>query len=89
MERPSKKHRAEEGNGFCGGDVSNGKHEVERVEMAGLMYEENFVSPEEEKELLEHIDRGQWLFDLKRRVQHFGYKYDYKYDRLPPPRRRF
>lgn len=46
--------------------------------MEGLTYVENFITNEEERELLEHIDRGQWLFDLKRRVQHYGYKYDYK-----------
>jgi alkylated DNA repair dioxygenase AlkB len=28
--------------------------------------------------LLDAIDREQWLTDLHRRVQHYGYKYDYK-----------
>ncbi len=28
--------------------------------------------------LLQEIDRLDWLSDLKRRVQHYGYKYDYK-----------
>lgn len=29
-------------------------------------------------ELLGKVDAGSWLLDLKRRVQHFGYKYDYR-----------
>jgi hypothetical protein len=79
MERPVKKHRGEEGsNGAGNGQV----HAVEQVQMEGLTYVENFITNEEERELLEHIDRGQWLFDLKRRVQHYGYKYDYKYVRV-------
>lgn len=76
MERPVKKHRGEEGSN---GDGNGQVHAVEQVQMEGLTYVENFITNEEERELLEHIDRGQWLFDLKRRVQHYGYKYDYKY----------
>merc|ERR1711879_418517 len=75
MERPVKKHRGEEGSN---GDGNGQAHAVEQVKMEGLNYVENFITDEEERELLEHIDRGQWLFDLKRRVQHYGYKYDYK-----------
>lgn len=29
-------------------------------------------------ELLSKVDAGIWLLDLKRRVQHFGYRYDYR-----------
>ncbi len=42
----------------------------------------NFISKEEEEELLHNIDKSEWLPDLKRRVQHFGYKYDYKARRI-------
>jgi alkylated DNA repair dioxygenase AlkB len=28
--------------------------------------------------LLDQIDKRQWLEDLRRRVQHYGFKYDYK-----------
>ena len=28
--------------------------------------------------LLSRIDNQQWLGDLKRRVQHYGFKYDYR-----------
>jgi alkylated DNA repair dioxygenase AlkB len=33
---------------------------------------------EEEHKLIEIIDTQKWLPDLKRRVQHFGFKYDYR-----------
>lgn len=44
----------------------------------GLTYLDDFLSPELETELVGHIDAAPWLGDLKRRVQHYGYKYDYK-----------
>lgn len=46
--------------------------------MEGLTYIKNFISVEEETLLLEFINKETWLTDLKRRVQHYGYKYDYK-----------
>ncbi len=44
----------------------------------GLRYVPNFISEEEHDALLTAIDAQTWLTDLKRRVQHYGYKYDYK-----------
>lgn len=46
--------------------------------ISGLTLIENFISEEEEDNLIKHIDNQPWLNDLKRRVQHYGYKYDYK-----------
>ena len=43
----------------------------------GLTYLPEFISKEEEKNLIEFIDSQQWNTDLKRRTQHYGYKYDY------------
>ncbi|MFN0037595.1 MAG: alpha-ketoglutarate-dependent dioxygenase AlkB [Saprospiraceae bacterium] len=48
----------------------------------GLSYIGHFITVEEEKLLLTAIDAGVWLHDLKRRVQHYGYKYDYKARRI-------
>lgn len=45
--------------------------------ISGLMYIPDFVSDEEEGQLLSTIDGCEWLDDLKRRTQHYGYKYDY------------
>jgi alkylated DNA repair dioxygenase AlkB len=44
----------------------------------GLSHLPDFVTPEQEAELIRHIDGSPWITDLRRRVQHFGYRYDYK-----------
>ncbi|WP_444933444.1 alpha-ketoglutarate-dependent dioxygenase AlkB [Microbulbifer sp. JTAC008] len=44
----------------------------------GLTYIEEFISKEEEQFLLNSLDNEEWLTSLKRRVQHYGYRYDYK-----------
>lgn len=43
----------------------------------GLIYIADFISLSEEMELLNNIDSNPWKDDLKRRVQHYGYVYDY------------
>jgi len=48
------------------------------VDIAGLSYVADYVSPAEQADLLNSIDQQLWLNELKRRVQHYGYKYDYK-----------
>ncbi|MGL5889269.1 MAG: alpha-ketoglutarate-dependent dioxygenase AlkB [Bacteroidia bacterium] len=48
----------------------------------GLDYQPNFLTPEQEKQLIQAIDALPWLTDLKRRVQHYGYRYDYKARRI-------
>ncbi|MDJ0842461.1 MAG: alpha-ketoglutarate-dependent dioxygenase AlkB, partial [Acidobacteriota bacterium] len=44
----------------------------------GLVYKPGFLSLREQKMLLHQVDALPRLSDLKRRVQHYGYKYDYK-----------
>ena len=44
----------------------------------GLTYLPNFLSEVEECELIELIDKQIWSEELKRRVQHYGWRYDYK-----------
>lgn len=44
----------------------------------GLTYVPDFITRDEEDALIAAIDMQPWLNDLKRRVQHYGYKYDYK-----------
>lgn len=48
----------------------------------GLKYQENFINDIEERNLLNKVDKNTWLHDLKRRVQHYGYKYDYRVRRI-------
>ena len=44
----------------------------------GLTYIPNFINQLEVKNFINAINSEQWLSDIKRRVQHYGYKYDYK-----------
>ncbi len=37
-----------------------------------------FISSAEEADFVRFLDGGVWSGELKRRVQHFGYRYDYK-----------
>jgi len=48
------------------------------LSIPGLSMQYNVISRSEEKDLIESIDASPWLNDLKRRVQHYGYKYDYR-----------
>ena len=44
----------------------------------GLHYLPDFITPEEHDQLVQHLDASPWRSDLRRRVQHYGYVYDYK-----------
>jgi alkylated DNA repair dioxygenase AlkB len=50
----------------------------------GLTYRPGFLSADEEAGLLAAVDARPWLDDLKRRVQHYGYLYDYRERRVDP-----
>lgn len=45
--------------------------------VSGLFYYPEFVTKEESQLLLDSVDAGTWDNSLKRRVQHFGLRYDY------------
>lgn len=51
---------------------------VEVAGILGLKYVPDYITQTEQALLLEQIDKQPWLSDLKRRVQHYGYKYNYK-----------
>lgn len=55
---------------------------LERI--AGLTTISDYLSPSEHDQLLNLIDQQPWLTDLKRRVQHYGYRYDYKSRSVDP-----
>jgi alkylated DNA repair dioxygenase AlkB len=44
----------------------------------GLSYIGDYINHVEESELINMIDQMAWMTNLKRRTQHYGYKYDYK-----------
>jgi len=46
--------------------------------IAGLEIYPDFITQEEEKALIKSIDNSPWQDVLKRRVQHYGYKYYYR-----------
>ena len=47
------------------------------MSLTGLTYVHDFISDDDAANLLSDIDGQPWLTDLKRRTQHYGYKYDY------------
>jgi alkylated DNA repair dioxygenase AlkB len=56
--------------------------ETDISQISGLKYIEGYISKQEHDILLSIIDLQPWIHDLKRRVQHYGYKYDYKARRI-------
>jgi alkylated DNA repair dioxygenase AlkB len=52
--------------------------------ISGLKYIDNYLSLEQEAELISKIDFSDWSNDLKRRTQHYGYKYDYTLKKITP-----
>lgn len=44
----------------------------------GLRYVQDYLQLHQQTQLLQNIDQQPWLTDLKRHVQHYGYKYDYR-----------
>jgi alkylated DNA repair dioxygenase AlkB len=51
-------------------------------DIPGLDYMPDFVSADVEQKILQALDQETWLGDLERRVQHYGYKYNYKSRRI-------
>lgn len=48
------------------------------IPINGLTYIPNFIDKLEVKNYIDCINSEKWSNELKRRVQHYGYKYDYK-----------
>ena len=66
-----------------GTDKRTSVNDTEKIgRIKDLSIVEDFISEVEEKELREFIDKEEWLNDLSRRVQHYGYKYDYRFRRI-------
>jgi len=52
--------------------------QMDALRAGGADYQSGFISAQEEKALIDAIDQQYWDNDLRRRVQHYGYRYDYK-----------
>jgi alkylated DNA repair dioxygenase AlkB len=59
-------------------DLCNPKIINDISKIKGLTYIPNFIDIFEVKSFIDSINTEPWLSDIKRRVQHYGYKYDYK-----------
>ena len=59
-------------------EISNPKIINDISMIQGLTYVPNFIDQIEVNHFIESINAEPWLTDIKRRVQHYGYKYDYK-----------
>lgn len=67
---------------FGGTETIKIRNRNDEFKINGLTYIPNFISESEHDFLLSEIDKQPWLYELKRRVQHYGYKYDYKFHRI-------
>ena len=59
--------------------------ETRHVEIPGLVLQENFVSAAEEADILAQLDALPWEAQMSRRVQHFGFTFDYAARRCSNP----
>ena len=50
----------------------------------GLLYLPDYITPQEEIRLTKLINQQKWDNTLQRRVQHYGYRYDYKARKVTP-----
>lgn len=52
----------------------------------GLKLETGFLTPDQQADCVKHVDAAvdQWRDDLSRRVQHYGWRYDYKARLITP-----
>jgi alkylated DNA repair dioxygenase AlkB len=50
----------------------------------GLTYQPEYIDATLQDRLIQIIDQQPWLSDLQRRVQHYGYRYDYKARKVDP-----
>ncbi len=50
----------------------------ETVDVPGLSYVADFLSEGEEDHVVAVVDQSAWSSELQRRVQHYGWRYDYK-----------
>jgi alkylated DNA repair dioxygenase AlkB len=61
-------------------EVPDQNNDVEKIR--DLLYVPDFLSSDEHDFLWNEINKSSWLSDIKRRVQHYGWKYDYKARRI-------
>ncbi len=67
-------------------DISESSGLQEAATVPGLKFIEGFLAPKEQAYCVQRIDAadGEWRHDLSRRVQHYGWRYDYKVRAITP-----
>ena len=67
-------------------DISGISGLQDAAAVPGLKFVEGFLTPEQQNYCVKRIDaaQDQWLDDLSRRVQHYGWRYDYKARAITP-----
>lgn len=60
---------------------------VQAAAIPGLSYLPGYIDAQQEAELIRIIDTQPWITKLKRRVQHYGWQYDYKARGVAPESR--
>lgn len=58
--------------------VSKAEGQLVIPEISGLHYLPGFLTPIQQNDALSHIFDAEWMYDLERRVQHYGWRYDYR-----------
>ena len=66
--------------GYYKSDDEVNNENLSKIDGLSMLY--NFISKEEEEYLIKHIEKSVWIDDLKRKVQHYGYRYNYKTRRI-------
>lgn len=56
------------------------------IPVPGLKYIPNFIREDEETRIVEEIDLHKWSEEMQRRVQHYGWRYNYKARQVEPDR---
>ena len=63
---------------------SHVKSDEETQGIPGMKLVRDFLTEAEEREILAKIDTNDWSNELQRRVQHYGWRYDYKSRQVDP-----
>ena len=67
--------------------IVEGRHGLVEIPVVpGLLFLDDFLSPEEQIDCIRRVDAAvdEWRNDLSRRVQHYGWRYDYKARAITP-----
>ncbi|WP_231471365.1 alpha-ketoglutarate-dependent dioxygenase AlkB [Thioalkalivibrio sp. HK1] len=56
--------------------------QINALRQLDIAYQDGFIGDDEERDLILAVDDEDWMGDLRRRVQHYGFRYDYAKRRI-------